>query len=67
MQVDSILAFYRGSRIVVGHTVVKEIVSLYGSKVIAIDVDVHKGKSEALLVRDNIYYRVNGKGKKKNL
>jgi hypothetical protein len=66
-QVDSILSFYGGRRIVVGHTVVKEIFSLYGSKVIAIDVDVHKGKSEALLVTDNRYYRVNGKGKKKDL
>ena len=66
-QVDSVLSFYGGSRIVVGHTIVKEILPLYGSKVIAIDVNVHNGDGEALLIENNQYYRVNSKGKRWNL
>ena len=63
--VDSILTKYNAKHIVTGHTIVADTISvLYKNKVINTDVPHAKGKSEALLVEGNYYYRVNDKGQR---
>ncbi len=47
--VDSTLAFYNCKQIIVGHTIVDYVSSLYDGKVWGIDVDEHTGTHEALL------------------
>ena len=66
-QVDSTLKIFGVQHIVVGHTIVDSIKSLYGGKVIAIDVNHHQGNHQALLVEKNIFYRINAEGKKTEL
>jgi len=64
-QVDSTLDIYNVKHIVTGHTVVsKEILSFYDGKVINTDVPHKQGHSEALLIEDKKYYRVNSNGDK---
>jgi hypothetical protein len=59
-QVDSTLNLYESRYIVTGHTVVaKEIVSMFGGKVINIDLPHKLGISEALMIEGNKMYRVN--------
>jgi hypothetical protein len=62
-QVDSTLNIYNCRYIVTGHSIIaKEIVSLFDGKVIDLDVQHHKGLSEALFVDGNKMYRVNANG-----
>ena len=63
--IDSVLNTYKVRHIVTGHTIIADTVSaLYNNKVINIDTRHASGKSEALLVEGNSYYRVNDKGQR---
>jgi len=63
-EVESTLKFYQCSKILVGHDIVEHVTSLYRGKVIGLDVDTHKGNSEALLIIKGKYYRVDNTGVK---
>lgn len=66
--VDRTLELYDVEHIVTGHTVVADTISThYGVKVINIDTPHKSGKSEALLMEGNKFYRVDMKGKRKTL
>ncbi|WP_158673999.1 metallophosphoesterase [Pedobacter sp. KBW01] len=63
--VDSVLAQYKARHIITGHTIIADTIStLYHNKVINTDVPHAKGKSEALLILGNSFYRVNDKGQR---
>jgi hypothetical protein len=65
LQIDSTLAKFSASHIVTGHTIVSDTVSVwYNGKLLNTDVHHVEGKSEALLVEDNNYYRVSAEGNK---
>jgi len=56
-QVKAILDFYGASTIVVGHTIMDEITSLYGGLVYAIDTGIYKGsQGEALLWENDSFF-----------
>jgi hypothetical protein len=62
-QVDSSLQKFGVNYIVTGHTIVGDTISLwYNKKIINIDTKHANGASEALLVDENKYYRVNTTG-----
>lgn len=63
-QVDSTLSLFNVRRIVVGHTIVDNIRSLYKGKVIAVDVNWHEGNQQALLIEKGNYYRLKADGSK---
>jgi len=64
-QIDSTLDFYRVRHISTGHTVIsKSISSLFDGKLFNTDVHHAGGHSEALLVDNGTFYRVNDKGEK---
>lgn len=66
--VDSTLAKFQVSKIVTGHTIVANQISVhYNGKVINTDTKHAKGESEALLIEGNNYYSVNGEGKREKL
>jgi hypothetical protein len=66
-QVDSTLRLYKVKHIVVGHTIVDSIQSLYDGKIIAIDVNYHVGNYEALVIEKEAIYSMNAAGEKKRL
>ncbi len=61
---DLIMARYEVKRIVVGHSLVKDVSYLYNRKVIAIDTKHADGDSEGLLVESDTEYRVDSTGKR---
>jgi len=62
-QIDSTLSFYNISHITTGHTIVNNnISSLYDGKIINTDVHHAGGHSEALLVENGKFFRVNAAG-----
>lgn len=64
-QVDSTLSMYKVKHIATGHTVVADTISvLYNGKVINTDVHHAKGHTEAMLIENGQYYRVNIIGEK---
>ncbi len=66
--IDSILNYFGVSAIVVGHTGVDSVLSLFESKVYAIDVPYEDMFSlEALLWENGRFYRITGSGEKKPL
>ncbi|OYW19706.1 MAG: hypothetical protein B7Z54_03155, partial [Sphingobacteriales bacterium 12-47-4] len=61
----NVLNWYNVSRIITGHTIVADTISVhYGGKVINTDTKHAEGKSEALLLEGDHYYRVNQEGKR---
>ncbi len=70
-QVDSILAYYLADTVVIGHTIVDSVSTDYEGKVIKIDIhqppEKKTGNAQALLIEDNIFYRVNDLGEKYQL
>jgi len=63
--INATLTMHRANHIVTGHTVVSDTVSShFNGKVINTDTHHAGGKSEALLVEGDKYYRVNAKGGK---
>jgi len=64
-QIDSSLSLFNIRHIVTGHTIVADTISVwYGGRILNTDVHHAEGKSEALFIEDNKYYRVNADGKK---
>jgi hypothetical protein len=62
-QLDTTLNKFNVRRIITGHTVVADTISVhYEGKVINTDTKHAKGLSEALLIEGDRYYRVNDKG-----
>lgn len=66
-QVDSTLNLFKVKRIIVGHTIVDSIQTLYEGKVVAIDVNYHIGNYQALAIEVENIYRMNESGEKKKL
>jgi putative alpha-1,2-mannosidase len=66
-QVDSSLQLYGVKKILVGHDIIDHVSSLYGGKVIGLDVDEHQGTHEGLLIEGNRYYRLDEKRNKTEL
>ncbi len=61
--VDSILSFFGASTIVVGHTEVDSVMSIWNKRIIGIDIPVDElGSLEALLWDDGRFFRVTGNG-----
>src|SRR6187200_790737 len=64
-QIDSTLDIYNVRNITTGHTIIaNEIRSLYNGKVFNVDVHHAEGRSEALLIDDGKFWRVNTAGEK---
>lgn len=63
-QVQSTLSLFNVKRIIVGHTIVENIKTLYDGRVIAIDVNHHAGNHQALLIENNIPHRITINGEK---
>ena len=64
-QIDSTLDIYNVRTITTGHTIIaNEIRSLYNGKVFNVDVHHAEGRSEALLIDDGKFWRVNTAGEK---
>lgn len=62
-ELDEILKFYEVDHIIVGHTIVdNQVTSDFNNKVIRVDIkhstEKFSGKSQALFIEDNKYYRV---------
>lgn len=66
-QVAATLEQYGCQKIIVGHTIVDNIESLYDGKVIGVDVDQHEGHHQGLLITKSGYYRIDDKGEKTTL
>jgi Calcineurin-like phosphoesterase len=65
LQIDSTLSQFGINHIITGHTIVSDTISVwYNGKLLNTDVHHVAGKSEALLIENNKYYRVNAEGKK---
>lgn len=67
--IDHVLAYYKVNHVIIGHTIVDKIVtSDFDGKVIRVDVKHPKekftGKSQALLIENGSYFKVNDTGKK---
>ena len=61
--IDRILEKFRVSKIITGHTIIADTISQhYNGKVINVDTKHAEGKSEALLILNDRYYRVSKKG-----
>ena len=64
-QIDSTLDFYGVRAITTGHTIIStEVRSLYDGKVFNVDVHHAEGRSEALLIENGKFWRVNTTGEK---
>lgn len=66
--VNQALRHFRVKKIVIGHTVVREISTDYNGKVVRIDlhqpIEKSTGKAQALLIENGMLYRVNDLGKR---
>jgi hypothetical protein len=64
-QIDTTLSQFTVKHIVTGHSIVADTVSVWhNGKVLNTDTHHAAGKSEALLIENDKYYRVNAKGEK---
>jgi cytochrome oxidase Cu insertion factor (SCO1/SenC/PrrC family) len=64
-QLDSTLRKFHVNHVITGHTIVADTITIhYGGKVINTDTHHATGKSEALLIEKDDYYRVSDKGSK---
>ena len=70
-QVDSILNFYRGSRIVIGHSIVNDIQYDYNGTVVKIDIkhseEMFSGSTKGVLIEHAELVKLNDKGHRENL
>ena len=70
-QVDSILNFYKGSRIVIGHSIVNDIQYDYNSTVVKIDIKhsevMFSGSTKGILIKNAELVKLNDKGHQENL
>ncbi len=65
-QVTSILNYYKAKTMIIAHTEVKKMSSLFNGKIIAIDVPIRTEFAipEALMIKDGEYYRLTSKSEK---
>lgn len=67
-EVENVVAKYSARHIIVGHTLVPEVSSLHGGRVIAVDVKhqiaIKQGSSNALLLDAGKFYKVNVHGER---
>ncbi len=70
-RLNIVMDYFKVKHIIVGHSIVQEIVGLHDGRVIAADVDHPEnrkaGKSRALLITKNRFYTINDKGQIKDL
>ena len=70
-EINSILRFAKSSKIIVGHTIVSDIVSMYDGKVVAIDLEHQRNSDEgfmgALVIESGKFFCVDDKGNKQLL
>jgi hypothetical protein len=67
-EVDATLAAYGARAVVVGHTGVDQVMSLYDGRVFALDIPLGElGSFQALLVENGRFYRVRGDGSREPL
>ena len=70
-ELDKVLKYYRGKRVVIGHTIAPQVQATYNGKVIMIDVkhynEKNSGKTFGLLVEDGKEYVINDLGEKSDL
>ena len=66
-KMDDILAFYGVRHIVVGHTMVDEVTTLKGGRVVAVDVPFGADLAQALLIENDILYRAYADGRKEKI
>lgn len=65
LQIDSTLSQFEVNHIITGHTIVADTISVwYNGKLLDTDVHHAGGKSEALLIENDKYYRINAERKK---
>ena len=62
--VDSTLNLLDVGKVVVGHTIVRDVRYFYNEKIIAIDTQHYKGDSEGLLIENGTEYRIENNGKR---
>jgi len=65
--IDATLKYFNVKSIVTGHTVVDKVSSFFNGKLINVDTDHAAGKSEALLIKKNRFYRIDKDGKREKL
>ena len=69
--VDKILAYAGAKRMVIGHTLVPEVMALYGGRVICIDLyhdeNLRAGMVKTLYIEDGYMYSLNNKGEKSSV
>ncbi len=65
--IELLLNKYNSKKLIVGHTIVKNITSFYNGKVIGVDVDHAEGITEGLIIENGIIYRADKNGKKEIL
>ena len=67
-ELDKILEYYNAKKIVIGHTVVKDISTDFNGKVIRIDLkhgtEKNSGMTKGLLIENGIEYKIDDKGNK---
>ncbi|HOS72847.1 MAG TPA: metallophosphoesterase [Bacteroidales bacterium] len=57
-RIDSVLDFYEKKHVVVGHTVTKEIVSVFNKKIIGCDAGImYRNPGEMLIVKKGVFHR----------
>ena len=67
-EVEAILAYYGAHAMVVGHTGVEQVESLYDGLVFGIDIPLHVlGSFQGLLWEGGVFYRVTGSGELQEL
>lgn len=71
LELDEVLNFYDAEKIVVGHSVVDQVITDYNGKAIKIDVkhgiEKNSSNTQGLLIENGIEYRVDGLGKKEKI
>ena len=67
-QVDEILDYFNVKAMIIGHTEVDQVKSLYNKSVFAIDIPVESLLCfQALLYKDDTFYKVHGSGELEKL
>ena len=61
---DSILTFYDGARMIVGHSLVDDITTEFGGKVVRIDVDHYTNPSSGIFILGDEIYKATKAGRK---
>ena len=66
-QVEATLKYFSVNTIVTGHTIVEKVSSFFNGKVMNVNTDHASGRSEALLIHKNKYYRIEREGRRERM